>query len=359
VSFRFFSNTVLCAIVVSCGAFVRLAAALPTPLWINDIVQDVIEELDIRNPVQITTIVGERLKGLAATTADKDKRFFLDHLTGEGSEIEQWGAFRTHLARHGYVMLLEVRGGYLVLPHSGQRYRFDDAGRPAAKAFVELFGHALPADATPWVVEDLPGNPGGRSGWGWYSDAAVNLKGKLSLSLEQRCKIESKAKLAMIAVNETTHTVLFREFGFGTRSAYDWQALSLAMDNTPVSREGEINEFLSDVASVSSDECAFILVYDHLLDRYMHGTEDDHHLSGRFFRSRVVHWEKKMGLGSRAKFEKLLGKVVTADGEAAQQRAVKRVGDYLISKIVSPEFVRYVQTEYMDAGRRVLALLRD
>jgi len=332
--------------------------ALPTPLWINDVVRDVINELGIRNSTQITAIVGERLKRLATTTADREKRFFLDYLNGEGSEIEQWGAFRTHLARHGYVMLLEARDGYLVLPHSGHRYRFDDSDDLAAQAFVDLFGHALPQDAAPWVVEDVPLNPGGRSGWGWYSDAAVNLKGKLSLTLDEHCKIDAKSKLSMIAINEATHTVLFREFGFGIRDGYDWQALSLAMDDTPVSREGEINEFLSDVASVNSAECAFILVYDHLLDRYVHGTEDDHHLSGRFFRDRVVDWEKKIGLGSRARFEKLLGRVVTADTDGARKRAVNRVSDYLVDQIMSPEFVDYIQSEYMSAGRRVLALLR-
>lgn len=338
---------------------VAQTSASPSPLWINDIVQEVIGEFGVDSPSQVTTIVGERLKELAVSTDDADKRFYLDYLVGNGDEIERWGAFRSHLSERGYVMLLEVNNGYLVLPHSGYRFQFKQSGAAAAFAFERLFGHPLPADAAPWVIDDQPGNPGGRSGWGWYSDAAVNLKGKLRLTLDDRCKIESTAKMAMIAINEATHTVLFREFGFGKQGSYDWQMLSAAMDNTPVSREGEINEFLSDVTSVNSNRCAFILAYDHLLDRYIHGTEDDHHLSGRFFRSRVARWENKLGAQKHGQFEALLGHIVTAGSERKRRRAIEKVSDYLIDDIVSADFIDYVQSEYLLAGQNVLKLLRQ
>lgn len=333
-------------------------AAQTSPLWINEIVRDVATELGTGNADQVTAIVGERLKEMAEVSDDSNKRVYLDYLIGEGNEIERWGAFRSFLSSRGYVMLLEAHKGYLVLPHSGYRFRFDDSGSQAAQAFEDLFGHLLPADAAPWVVDDQPGNPGGRSGWGWYSDAAVNLKGELRLTLDAQCRMEPAAKTAMIAINETTHTVLFREFGFGQQLDHDWQGLTQALGNTPVSREGEINEFLSDVASVNSNRCAFILVFDHLLDRYIYGTEDDHHLSGRFFRDRVSAWEKHTGSQSVGEFERRLGKILTATSDKNRDRAIDQVSQYLMNEILSADFITYIQAEYMTAGRQVLALLR-
>ncbi len=334
------------------------SAASTSPLWINEIVREVADEFGSANANQVTAIVGERLKEMAHSSDDSNKRLFLDYLIGDGNEIERWGAFRSYLSRRGYVMLLEAHNGYLVLPHSGHRYQFDEDGALAAQAFEELFGHILPADAAPWVVDDQPGNPGGRSGWGWYSDAAVNLKGQLRLTLDDRCEMEPAAKLAMIAINEATHTVLFREFGFGRLREHDWLGLTQALDETPVSREGEVNEFLSDVASVNSNRCAFILVYDHLLDRYIYGTEDDHHLSGRFFRSRVSEWESHTGSPTAGKFEALLGKILTANSAGSRDRAIEQVSKYLMNDIVSAQFITYIQSQYMSAGRRLLSVLR-